>query len=177
MCSCNTCNNGKGCNSKKNHKPFEFDECNIDWLGWDWIPDKPKNYIEIESYSPTTNESVKACIQTTSTNIPEIKELPDLVKLFIPNVKKVIFNNPATIVFWEDGSKTVVKCSEEFEDYDKEKGLAFCFLKKLYGDKYYQKILKPIVKKFDKEDMENTEIIKMQNKNQTKGGKNEKWVK
>ena len=27
-------------------------------------------------------------------------------------IKKVIFNPPATIVFWEDGSKTVVKCRE-----------------------------------------------------------------
>ena len=30
----------------------------------------------------------------------------------IPPIKKVIFNNPATIVFWEDGTKTVVKTKE-----------------------------------------------------------------
>ena len=29
------------------------------------------------------------------------------------NVSKIIFNPPATIVFWEDGTKTVVKCSAE----------------------------------------------------------------
>ena len=28
-------------------------------------------------------------------------------------IKKVIFNDPATIVFWEDGTKTVVKCKED----------------------------------------------------------------
>ena len=35
------------------------------------------------------------------------------------NVSKIIFNPPATIVFWEDGTKTVVKCSaeDEFSEY------------------------------------------------------------
>ena len=35
------------------------------------------------------------------------------------NVSKIIFNPPATIVFWEDGTKTVVKCSaeDEFKEY------------------------------------------------------------
>lgn len=35
------------------------------------------------------------------------------------NVSKIIFNSPATIVFWEDGTKTVVKCSaeDEFSEY------------------------------------------------------------
>lgn len=29
-----------------------------------------------------------------------------------PKVERVIFNTPATIVFWNDGTKTVVKCQE-----------------------------------------------------------------
>ena len=35
------------------------------------------------------------------------------------NVSKIIFNPPATIVFWEDGTKTVVKCAaeDEFNEY------------------------------------------------------------
>ena len=37
-------------------------------------------------------------------------------------IKKVIFNPPATIVFWENGSKTVVKAQGEV--FDPEKGLA-----------------------------------------------------
>ena len=48
--------------------------------------------------------------------------------------KKVIFNNPATIVYWNDGTKTVVKCLPG-ETYDKEKGLALCFMKKAMGNK------------------------------------------
>jgi len=49
-------------------------------------------------------------------------------------IKKVIFNDPATIVFWNDGTKTVVKC-QEGDTYDKEKGLALCIAKKALGNK------------------------------------------
>lgn len=45
-------------------------------------------------------------------------------------ITKVIFNEPATIVFWSDGTKTVVKCCED-DTFDKEKGLAMAILKKL----------------------------------------------
>ena len=52
-------------------------------------------------------------------------------------IKKVIFNNPATIVLWSDGSKTVVK--SYFDDYDPEKGLAMAIAKKALGNEgnYY----------------------------------------
>lgn len=48
-------------------------------------------------------------------------------------IKKVIFNDPATIVIWGDGSKTVVK-AQKGEKYDKEKGLALCYMKKTLGN-------------------------------------------
>ena len=50
------------------------------------------------------------------------------------DIKQVIFNNPATIIIWKDGSKTVVKC-QEGDVFDKEKGLAMCIVKKLMGNK------------------------------------------
>ena len=52
-------------------------------------------------------------------------------------IRKVIFNDPATIVFWEDGTKTVVKCHNE--QYDPEKGLAMAIAKKACGNRgsYY----------------------------------------
>lgn len=60
----------------------------------------------------------------------------------LPNIKKVIFNKPATIVLWEDGTKTVVKCSNE-DAWDPEKGLAMCIIKKICGnDNSYHKIFK-----------------------------------
>lgn len=47
-------------------------------------------------------------------------------------IKNVIFNDSATIVFWSDGTKTVVKCGEN-DIYDPEKGLAMAVAKKYLG--------------------------------------------
>ena len=55
-------------------------------------------------------------------------------RVSFPSVKKVIFNDPATIVIWGDDSKTVVKC-QNGEKFDKEKGLALCYMKKACGNK------------------------------------------
>lgn len=51
----------------------------------------------------------------------------------LPEIEDVIFNPPATIVFWKDKTKTVVKANNE--EYDPEKGLAMAMIKKLYGNK------------------------------------------
>ena len=52
----------------------------------------------------------------------------------VPEIKNVIFNDPATIVYWEDGTKTVVKC-QDGDEFDPEKGLAMAIAKKAYGNK------------------------------------------
>ena len=57
-----------------------------------------------------------------------------IVSLRIPEIKNVIFNDPATIIFWEDGTKTVVKC-QDGDEFDPEKGLAMAIAKKAYGNK------------------------------------------
>jgi len=49
-------------------------------------------------------------------------------------IKKVIFNNPVTVVIWADGTKTVVKC-QEGDTYNEELGLAMCIAKKFFGNK------------------------------------------
>lgn len=49
-------------------------------------------------------------------------------------IDNVIFNDPATIVLWKDGSKTVVKC-QPGDTYSKELGLAMCIAKKYLGNK------------------------------------------
>lgn len=75
-------------------------------------------------------------------------------------IKKVIFNNPATIVFWSDGSKTVVK--SHLDDYDPEKGLAMAIAKKAFGNEgnYYN-----VFKKWLPKDDETIEIKIDQNFN------------
>lgn len=57
-------------------------------------------------------------------------------------IKKVIFHDPATIVIWTDGTKTVVKCSEN-DIFDPEKGLAMAIVKRAFGnDNSFHKIFK-----------------------------------
>lgn len=60
-----------------------------------------------------------------------------------PTIKDVIFNDPATIVFWADGTKTVVKC-QEGDEFDPEKGLTMAIAKKVYGNKghYFETVKK-----------------------------------
>ena len=54
-------------------------------------------------------------------------------------IRDVIFSDPATIVFWNDNTKTVVK-TRGGEKYDKEKGLAMAIIKKITGNagNYYE---------------------------------------
>ena len=62
-------------------------------------------------------------------------------------ISRVIFNGPATIVFWSDGDKTVVKCMES-DTYSYETGVAMCMLKKIFGKSYkdFKKYIKEIGK-------------------------------
>lgn len=59
------------------------------------------------------------------------------------DIQNVIFNDPATIVFWNDGTKTVVKAAGG-DPFEPEVGIAMCISKKIFGNQgsYYNKIKK-----------------------------------
>ena len=67
------------------------------------------------------------------------------------DIDKVIFNDPATIIIWKDGTKTVVKTAPG-ETYSKWAGMALCISKKLYGDQFHR-----IFKEYCGEEEENEE--------------------
>lgn len=72
-----------------------------------------------------------------------------------PTIENVIFNPPATIVFWSDKTKTIVKADYDYECYDPEKGIAMAIAKKLMGDnkgKYYE-LFKHWKKKWDEQNV------------------------
>lgn len=75
---------------------------------------------------------------SSTTNIRRLLRLP-----YFPKIERVIFNGPATIVFWQDDTKTVVKCREG-DTFDPEKGIAMAIAKKALGneDGYYEDIKK-----------------------------------
>lgn len=56
-------------------------------------------------------------------------------------IKKVIYSEPATVVFWSDDTKTVCKCKYP-DTYSREVGFSLCVLKKIYGATAFKKLLK-----------------------------------
>ena len=64
----------------------------------------------------------------------------------LPEIDKVIFHDPATIIIFKDKTKSVVICSEH-DEYDQEKGFAMALLKRVLGKKKYKKMFKKYVKK------------------------------
>lgn len=72
--------------------------------------------------------------KTTGIMVTAVSEVRGLHTIEL-KIKKVIFNNPATIVFWSDGTKTVVKAGAN-DIFDPEKGLAMAISKKMLGNNY-----------------------------------------
>lgn len=98
----------------------------------DYFNDKHREYVEYcdndirstkNMYKKTTKESIKV--------------------VTAPTIQNVIFNPPATIVFWSDGSKTIVK-AQDGEVFDPEKGMAMSIAKKYFGNagSYFNQIKK-----------------------------------
>ena len=73
-------------------------------------------------------------------------KVPSQKQKAMNSITNVIFNNPATIVFWSDGTKTVVKCDER-DEFDPEKGLAMAICKKYFGGGFYNDIFKKWIPK------------------------------
>ena len=68
--------------------------------------------------------------------IEDVKFINQLPKFDKNEIKDVRYNDPATIVFWKDGTKTVVKCQKDKGDtYNPELGLAMCIIKKMCDNK------------------------------------------
>ena len=112
-------------------------DCYIKWLDKALSTNKEKTIAD-------ETEGGKNMNRKETTNKSNRKS-PDFRRF----IKKVKFNPPATIVFWTDNTKTVVKC--QGEDYDPEKGLAMCISKKMLGDKgnYYEVFKKWLPKEDD----------------------------
>lgn len=95
----------------------------------------PKNIGVKNSINPPTPAEIflklKRAIPYYNKDKREIQFKEGLIPQLTP--VNVIFNPPATIVFWEDGKKTVVKCGKD-EIFDKEKGLAMAFCKRVWGN-------------------------------------------
>lgn len=83
--------------------------------------------------------------------VPESKAKPKITEA---DIAKVIYNPPATVIYWKDGSKTVVKCSDHDLDEGRlspETGVVYAIAKKVLGNKgNYNDVLRRLVKRAKK---------------------------
>lgn len=81
------------------------------------------------------------CYSTQAERMKEMLKKKEAATMSAASIKNVIFNPPATIVYWTDGNKTVVKCSAN-DIFDPEKGLAMAVAKRACGNnsRYYKEI-------------------------------------
>lgn len=82
----------------------------------------------------------------------KLEEVRNIRRDLRPSPKKVIYNGPATVVIFEDGSKTVVKL-QEGETMDREKAVYAAICKRMFGSNKNRSnwldILKPLMKNAD----------------------------
>lgn len=133
---------------------------------YDYIPCTPyERYARTPelpelTYADTTSREVSnawrdAEIAFLKSKIDKIKESINHEPIkFYPNdnrpnsiyIKDVRFSPPATIVFWSDNTKTVVK-AQNGEPFDAEKGLMACIIKRITGNTgRYNELFKKYIK-------------------------------
>lgn len=120
---------------------YNFDLVTVDTSNTDIR--KETELLELFAKTKMVKTDYNACPDRICTRCPEREKIkrainsiyglqaPALINKL--EIEKVIFNDPATIVFWSDGTKTVVKCANE--EFDKEKGLAMAICKRVLGNK------------------------------------------
>lgn len=87
------------------------------------------------SSSDLRNINFNGSLEKETTKEPE-KKSEIKAPHYVPSgykVKRIIYNDPATIVFWNDGTKTVVKRGEN-EKFNKYTAFCAALAKKMYGN-------------------------------------------
>lgn len=120
-------------NMERRYNPMMIDDIAID------NNSSVYSHSMIETTSLDMNTGINR--NCTARSLNTIKERLNV--LFGCYIEKVIFNPKATIVFWSDRTKTVVKLGKD-DKMDNEKGLAMAISKKFLGNKgnYYNEFRK-----------------------------------
>lgn len=112
---------------------------------------------ETDMLKKETNKEYFARARAAARRYAEYRQHRDQMRA--PGIIDIKFNGPATIIFWDDGTKTVVKQYHGEAVYDKEKAIAMALIKKIYPpqgyhmlfhlDEYFGKQLRAAEKKRD----------------------------
>lgn len=101
-------------------------------LGMEFSTAQTETASDRDAFRAGWNAAVK-CMAVMS-------EYPDHTD-YLPRIEMVIFNDPATIIYWDDGAKTVVKC-QPGDTFSAETGLMAAMLKRFMGnDNTYNKVI------------------------------------
>lgn len=103
-----------------------------DW-GYDTSEDAARMPAEFYKKERTTM-SYKDYVKYTRHDVATTAMLSRCNVNFADMIEDVIFNDPATIIKWKDGTKTVVKV-QEGDMYDPSVGFAMAVCKKVFGNK------------------------------------------
>lgn len=90
---------------------------------------KNKNTITIKY----DNSTPCTCSCNKNDNAPNNDDDADNTSDILDDIKQVIFNDPATIVTFSDGTKVCVKANEN-DKFSKEVGLMYALVKRLYAN-------------------------------------------
>lgn len=106
-------------------------------LMWEEYFTEKKIVIKILNFLKDDNMPVNGTVDFSELTSFRLDNNPDfrfveVPERRLPEIKKVIFNNPATIVIWEDGTKTISKICKG-DKYDEKMGLYVCIAKKVMG--------------------------------------------
>lgn len=99
---------------------------NFNFLGIDLVIDAVKIYDDV--LNGRGDVHIDAHTVNGASITPAVKNTDNPF-----GIDHVIFNGPATIVFWLDGSKTVVKCADD-EIYNERTAIMWAIMKKVYGN-------------------------------------------
>ena len=105
----------------------------IDSLGTHYLLD-PEQVVAISKpvFQRMLNACTKARKDVHDYMQKDIKFTAGLHRQFRFAPKEIIYNDAATIVYWTDGTKTVVKCNEN-DEYSEYAGFVAAVAKKMYG--------------------------------------------
>lgn len=103
--------------------------------------------MDINSFYPVEPEVFEYCKEDVKATL---NMFYGILRNKKPQIEKVIFNDPATIVFWSDGTKTIVQ-SRGDDAFDPEKGLAMAISKKFLGNNHdYYEVFQKHVGRYEK---------------------------
>jgi hypothetical protein len=136
----------------------------INWKAMYGTPLKANAHFEMKMTAQLNDEQMKAWEAAlgignqpkhkNGKTVGDVVEAQKSGKAESPEPTKILVQGTATIIWWSDGTKTVVKC-QKGDKMDPEKGIAMCVMKKFMGTNEthsnYLDFAKPAIEEHEKQ--------------------------